>query len=197
MRQGAGRFDNGHLHAKADPKVGDLLFAGILRRLDLAFGSAFAKAARHENGLKPFQPWRGVFAFENLGVDPFGLYPGAVGHAAMGQRLGNRLVGVFQLRVFADNGHADLALGIGQAVHHIFPACQVGARCGRDAKGIQHGLVQPFAVIGKGGIVDRLQVRGGDDGLFAHVAEQGDLFALAVRNGVFRAEQKHIRGNAD
>ena len=168
-----------------------------MRGLDLAFGSALAKAARHQNGLKPFQPRGRIFAFEDLGIDPFGFHAGAVGHAAMGQRLGDRFVGVFQLRVFADDGHADLAFGIGQAVHHIFPARQVGAGRGRNAEGVQNGLVQPFTVIGKGGIIDRLQVGRCNDGLFADIAEQGDLFTLTVGNGVFGAQQQHIGGNAD
>ncbi len=68
----AGGLDHRHLHAKADAQIGDLLFAGELGGLDLAFGPAFAKAAGDEDGVEVFELGGGVFAFEDLGVDPFG-----------------------------------------------------------------------------------------------------------------------------
>ncbi len=48
----AGGLDHRHLHAEADAEVGDLLFAGELGGLDLAFGAAFAKAAGDEDGVE-------------------------------------------------------------------------------------------------------------------------------------------------
>ncbi len=54
--------------------------------------------------MEAFKPGARVFAFEYFGVDPFGLHAGAVGHAAVGQGLGDGFVGVFKLGVFADDG---------------------------------------------------------------------------------------------
>ncbi len=110
----------------------------------------------------------------------------------MGQRLGDGFVGVFELGVLADDGDADLALGIVQAVHHVFPAGQVGLRRGGDAEGVEHRLVEPDAVIGERRLVDRLQVIGGDDGVGADVAEQRDLVAFLFRDRVFGAADEHV-----
>jgi hypothetical protein len=53
------------------------------------------------------------------------------------------------------------------------------------------------ALIGERGLVDRLQVIGGDDVFLADVAEEGDLLALTVRDRVFAAADEHVRGKAD
>jgi hypothetical protein len=71
-----------------------LAFAREARGLDLALGATFAKAARHQDGVKAFEIRRRVLGLEDLGIDPFGLHLHPVRHAAMGQRLGDRLVGV-------------------------------------------------------------------------------------------------------
>ena len=52
---------------------------------------------------------------EDLAVEPVELDLHVVGDAAMGQRLGQRFVAVEQMRVFADDGDRDLALGLADA----------------------------------------------------------------------------------
>ena len=58
---------------------------------------------------------------KQLGVEPLGpdLHP--VGDAAVGQRLGDRLVGVLELGVLADDRDPHLALGVVDAVDHVLP----------------------------------------------------------------------------
>ena len=121
----------------------------------------------------------------------------AVGHAAMGQGLGDRLVGVFQLGVLADDGDADLTLRVGHAVHHVFPFRQVRLRGRGDAESVEDGLVEARAMVGEGGFVDRLQVIGRDDRGFPDVAEEGDLFQLTLGDRVFGAADEDIGGKAD
>ncbi|MPL84476.1 hypothetical protein SDC9_30441 [bioreactor metagenome] len=185
-------LDHRHLHAKADAEIGDALFARILRGADLAFGAALAEAAGHQDRVELFKMRAGVFALEDLGVDPFGLHPHPVRHAAVGQRLSDRLVGVLELHVFADDRHPDHALGIGQPVHHVFPAGHVGLRRGRDAEGVEHRLVETDAVIGERRLVDRLQVIGRDHRIGANVAKERDLRPLLVRDRVFGPAHQHV-----
>jgi len=92
---------------------------------------------------------------------------------------------LFQLGVLADDGDADFAFRVGHAVHDVFPAGEVGLRRRRDAEGVEDRLIEACVVVGQGGLVDRLQVIGRDDVLFADVAEEGDLFPLTVRDRVF------------
>ena len=95
------------------PEVGHAAFAREgCGGLDLAFGPALAKAAGHQNGVKAFKMGRRVLCrkarhrpIRFADLDP-------VGHAAMGQRLGDGFIGIFQLGVFAHNGHADFAFGV-------------------------------------------------------------------------------------
>ncbi len=108
----ARRLDDGELHAEADAEVGDLVLAGEAGGVDHALGPAFAEAAGDEDGVVALEPGGGVLALEDLAVDPLGADADAVGHAAVGQRLGDGFVGVLELRVLADDGDADLALGV-------------------------------------------------------------------------------------
>ena len=115
----------------------------------------------------------------------------------MGQRLGNRLIGVFQLGVFADDGDLHLALGVEDAVGHILPFVQVGFRCRRDLEGVQHRLVQPLAVIGQRRLVDRAQILRGNHRLGTHVAEQRQLGAFLFRDRPLGPADQDIGGDAD
>jgi hypothetical protein len=76
---------------------------------------------------KPLQMRRRVLALEHLRIEPFGAHLHPVGDAAMGQRLGDRLVGVLQLGVLADDGDAHLAVGVVDAVGHVLPPVQIAA----------------------------------------------------------------------
>src|SRR5215472_7565983 len=54
-RQIARRLDHRHLHAEADAEIGHLALAGEARRCDLAFGTALAEAARHQDAVHAFK----------------------------------------------------------------------------------------------------------------------------------------------
>ena len=83
----ARRFDAGHLHAEADAEIGHVLDAGEAGRLDLAGGAALAEAAGDEDAVDVLEIGRGVFALEDLAVDPVEVDLDPVGDAAMGQRF--------------------------------------------------------------------------------------------------------------
>ncbi len=84
-----------------------------------------------------------------------------------------------------------------EAVHHVLPPREVGARGGRDLEGVEHGLVEAVAVVGQRRLVDRVQVGGGDHGILADVAEERDLGPLLVRDRLVGAADEHVGGDAD
>ncbi len=93
----------------------DLAFARELGGEDLALGAALAETTRHQDAAHAFEVRRRILALEDLALDPLELDLDAVGDAAVHQGLDQRLVGVLQPRVLADDGDGHLALGRGDA----------------------------------------------------------------------------------
>ena len=103
----ARRLDDRHLHAEADAEIRHVALAREARRLDLAFRAALAEAAGHENA---------VHIFEIAAPDP------RVSNTSLSIQSSltftllamppcvsasfERLVGVLEARVFADDGDA-------------------------------------------------------------------------------------------
>ncbi len=115
----------------------------------------------------------------------------------MGQRLGDGFVGVFQLRVLAHDSNAHLALGVVDAVGHVFPDGQVGLGCRADLECVENGLVQPLAVIGQGRLVDRRKILRRDHGVGPHVAEKRQLLTLLRGDRPLGAADEDIGRDAD
>ena len=85
----------------------------------------------------------GSSLLEHLALDPVEIDLHLVGDAAMGQRLDQRLVGVLQAGVFADDGDRHLAFGIAHALDDAVPALQVGRRSSASMpKRRQHLVVE-------------------------------------------------------
>ena len=194
--QVAGGLDHRHLHSQTDAQIGHLLLARVFGGGQHPFGPAFAKPAGHDDAVVSVQQMR-AFAFQLFAVHPVGTHAHAVGHAAMGQRLGDGFVGVLKLGVFPHDRDVHLALGVLQPVHHVLPFREIRTRGGADGKGVQNGAVQPRAMIGQRRLVDGLQVIGRDHGVRADVAEQRDLGTFLFRDGVFGPADQHIGGQTD
>ena len=60
----------------------------------------------------PSRNGRRILALENLALDPVEIDLHLVGDAAVVQGLDQRLIGVLQAGVFADDGDVDLALRV-------------------------------------------------------------------------------------
>src|SRR5687768_6714310 len=120
-------LDARHLHAEAYAEERHLAFLGETDRGNLAFGSAFAESARDENAVHWLEPGGDliVVLFEQLGIQPTNvdLYP--VGHAAVDQCLVERLVGVRQTDILADNPDRYLAFRILVAVENVLPPREI------------------------------------------------------------------------
>ncbi len=115
----------------------------------------------------------------------------------MGQRLDQRLIGVLEAGIFADDGDRHFAFGIVDALDHGVPAAHVGLRRRLDAEGGEHLVVEPGGVIGARHVIDRADVARLDHRAFAHVAEQAELAALLARDFAVGAAQQDIRLDAD
>ena len=115
----------------------------------------------------------------------------------MGQRLGDRLVGVLELGVLADDRDPHLALGVVDAVDDVLPLREVRPRRRRDREGVEHRPVEPLGMIGERRLVDRAQVLRRDHRLRPHVAEQRQLLALLRRDRHLRAADQHVGRDAD
>ncbi len=140
----AGELDDGQLHAEADAEVRHLVLAGIADRRDLAFGAAPAEAAGHQNGIHALQDvgpvLLDVFRVEIGDIDlAAGMNPGML------DRLDQRLVGLGQVNVLADEGDADLVLRVLQRHDQLVPGRQVG-RLGQDAQLVADDLVDHLLV---------------------------------------------------
>src|SRR5690606_15926172 len=125
-------LDTRHLHAETDAEERHLALAGEAHAGDLAFRSALAEAARHEDRVHRLE-LRGDFRIvllEHFGIDPADVDRDAIRHAAVHQRLVERLVGIGQADVLADHGDRDLAFRILVAIDDIDPARKIGRRSG-------------------------------------------------------------------
>ncbi len=115
----------------------------------------------------------------------------------MRQRLDERLVGVLQARVLADDGDRDLALGVVDVARDLLPGVHAGLGRRVDAEGGQHFRIEAFLVVGHGHVVDVPDVQRLDDRAFAHVAEEREFAALLLRDVAIGAHQKDVGRDAD
>ena len=111
--QRAASLDHRHLHAEADAEIGHLALAREAGGEDLALGAARAEAARHQNAVHALEMGGRIGRLSKISLSiqsSLTLHP--VGHAAVGQRLDQRLIGVLEAGVFADDRDRHLAFGI-------------------------------------------------------------------------------------
>ena len=168
-----------------------------MRRFDFAFGAAFTKTARYEDRVIALKVRRSVGFVEHLGVDPLNIDLHTVGHAAVDQGLFDRLIGVFQLGVFANDGNVHLTVGVVNAVFDVEPTAKAWFRGWRNAERIQNRLIQTFVVIGQRCLIDRFQIVCCNHSLFADVTEQRDFFAFTFGDWLFRTAHQNIRRQTD
>ena len=115
----------------------------------------------------------------------------------MRQRLDQRLVGVLEAGIFADDGDRHLAFRIVDARRHLLPALHARLRRRVDAEGGEHFRIEPFLVVGHRHVVDVADVERLDDGALAHVAEQRELAALFLGDRAVGADQEDVGRDAD
>lgn len=125
----ARRFQNRHLHAETNSEIRDLAGSGEVCRSNLALGAPLPKTTGNQNSVNTFQIRARVFLLEGLRSDPFKVHLDPVGDTAMDQCFDQRLVGILQNGVLADNRDLDLAFRIGNRLGNAVPAIE--HRCRR------------------------------------------------------------------
>src|SRR5215831_17014530 len=132
----ARRFDDGHLHPEANSEIRHLALAGELYRLDFPLGAALAEAARDQNAVHVLEKRRRISALEHLGFDPIEIDANLIGDAAVGERLDQRLIGVLEAGIFADDSNRHVAFRVADALVDEPPAREIGLAFGLDPEEI-------------------------------------------------------------
>ena len=108
----ARELDASGLHPQTNSKVRRPSFARVGNRANHAFDAALAKAAGHQDRVKVAQPRFEITVVHQLfRFDPFDVDAQVVGDAAVRERFAQRLVGIFQLDVLADDRDRSFAGG--------------------------------------------------------------------------------------
>ena len=156
-----------------------MLFAGVADGVEHALDAALAEAAGDEDAVEAFQlrlvaAVVGAFGLEAFGFDPGDFQFEVLRDGAVGERFLERLVAVFVLDIFADDGDGDFVFGVVAAVDEIAPWGEV--RLGRVVVQVLEDE-RVDALFGKAerDFVDEGHGLGADDGLLFDVAEGGDL----------------------
>ena len=196
MRGVARVFDDGNLHAEAEPQIRDLLFAGIPGREDHALNAAVAKAARHENAVHAAELFLNVFLGECFGIHPADGDVRPYDIARVAQRLDHGEIGVVQLRILADerNGHA-LCAAV-DAAYHFLPLGEIGLRLA-EAETAAYGVAHVRFFEHEGGFVQHGDRHVLNDAVRLHVAEVRDLVEdVLVLDRLVAAQHDDIRRDA-
>ena len=114
---------------------------------NLAFGPALAKTAGDENAVHRFEIGGEILVtLEHFGVEPADVDLDPVRHAAVDERLVQRLIRVGQRDIFADDADRDFAFGIEITIDDIFPAREI--RCRSLHREMMENLrVEPFGMV--------------------------------------------------
>jgi len=114
----------------------------------------------------------------------------------VGQGLVEALVGIRQVHVLADDGDRHLMGRPRHLGYDLLPGLEVGLS-GPDIEQVDDLLVHALLVKVQGDLIDAVHVPGGEDRLHLDVAEEGDLGADVVGEGILGAAQEDIRLDAD
>ena len=188
----AGKLNDRHLHPQADAEIGDAVLPGIANGAEHALDAPVAEAAGHQNAGAARQPLRRVAVGQALGVDPIDVHDGVVGGAGVVQRLHHGEVGVMELGVFADQSDADLFVGVFLPPDHGAPLPQVRLVGDQPQLAADH-LIQSLPGHQQGDLIQRLRRGVLDHTVRLHIAEEGDLPADILGDGLVAAADQHIR----
>ena len=191
----AGKADHRRVEAVADAEVGHVVLPRELGGADHALETPGAEPARHEYGVHVLQRVAAV-ALKLFGVHVAHVHLGAVLDPGVDDGFGQRLVGVEEVEVLADDGDLDGALGVLQRLGNPSPLAQVGTRA-IASELLDHDVVQGLFVEQHRNLVDRRRVGQRDHRTLLDAGEQGDLAAHVVGERLGGAADQHVRLQAD
>ena len=192
-----GKVDRRDLHAETDPEVGNPIFPCVAGRGNLTLDTPVAEAPRDEDRGDSIKVFRGSVLFNVTGVDPDDIDLGVIGRSRMGEGFVNRLVGVLELNVFADDPDLDRVSRVDNAINHIAPFDEVRLLCFK-AEPLTDDAVEVLIVQIKRSPVDRSRdIEKRDDGFGANVAKHRDFLFDVVVDRVLRTTNDNVRGDPD
>ena len=120
-----------------------------------------------------------------------------VGDPAVGKRFDQRLIGVLEAGILADNCNGDVALRVLDALVDPTPADEVGIPAGINAKRRKHFAIEAGLVIGLGHGINIVDVARLDDRALADIAEQAELAAFLPGDRPVAAAKQNVGLDAD
>ena len=120
----AREIDHRRVHAVADAEIRNLVLARVSRGGDLAFETAFAEAAGHEDAVDVVQRFRSA-RLDFFGFEPAQIHARGLLQAAMTQRFAERFVRILVLDVLADDGDGDFVFRMLDGFDRAFPLEQI------------------------------------------------------------------------
>jgi hypothetical protein len=195
----AGKLDGGALHAETDAEEGDAALADELDRFDFAFDAALAESAGDENAVVAGEERAGAFALDLFALDAADADLSFVMDASVVEGFVNRLVSIFVLGVFADDGDADFMPRVAENVEDVTPVVEFGqAGLEAEAELFHDQRIETVIDEAEGDFIDgEILVLLFDNAVFRHVAEEGHLFAVFTRDGTLSAADENVRLDAD
>ena len=182
----SGELHNGQLHSQTKSKEWYAVFPGILDGVNLSVNAAVAKAAGYQDTAHIFKDFGGIFRRDCLGIHPFDVDRGTVGHPAVLQGFHHGNVGIVKLGVFAYQGHGHILLWMLPGLYHGPPVCQVRLRTGQ-IEAFTGGLGQMLFLHYKGYFIEHVHIQVLEYVMFGNIAELGDFRLDAVVQGEFAA----------
>src|SRR5579883_3437143 len=190
-------LDRGDLHAEAETEVGEARLAREASRLDLALDPAVAEAPRDDDAVDAREELLGALLLDLLGAHLADLEADVVRGRRVRERLVDRLVGVVELDVLADERDLERLLGVDERVDEPLPLGEVGA-VAVDVEVVQDRPVEPLVAEDERDLVDRvLHVLLDEARVEVHVAEEGDLLAHLLGDVAFAPADEDVGLDTD
>ncbi len=172
-----GEFDDGKLHAKANPKEGDLVFPGVTDGEFLAVAPSMPEASGDEDAVDVFEEAFLGSGFDLGRGDPFDVDVAIVVIARGLKGLGDGKVSIVELDVFANESDRDALLEVFDLLHQRGEVGKVGLIAfGWKAEMRKDEVVDSLPMEIAGELIDDRSVIGFENAFQRHVAEQRDLF---------------------
>ena len=167
------------MQSQADSQEGNAVLASEPHGSYLAFEGPLPEAAGNKDSVHPLQHFGNVRFGQLLAVNQVDVHVNAVSYACVVQRLDDRQVGVWQARVFPDDGDIDLAVALRSGCYVILQWRLVQLAFGQ-LEPAQHLHVESLLEQVDGHLVDARRIDARQDRVDVDVAEMGDFRADGV-----------------
>src|SRR5262249_53898672 len=178
-----------HLHAEAKPKIWNLMLSRKTCGLDFPLDATNAKTTGNQDTGHFVQLTPNSF-LQGFRVNKFKVDSAIFARSSMRERLVNTLVGIPNLKVFADHGNCDSFRWANDALNKVFPTRQIGLPR-FQAQQIAHQLVQTLGVKGQRHFVNCMcDIALFDYSFFRDAAEHGEFLAqIEIQHSLSTANQ--------